>query len=89
MQQLNLFQQAQDMPLFQVAEEAEAVTVKLVGDFYEAYGENAVVVSKTLGFTLTSRPINGIRTPLCGIPLYSSLRYFQQLKDSGLTINVL
>lgn len=87
MQQLNLFQQAQDMPLFQVAE--EAVTVKLVGDFYEAYGENAVAISKALGFALTSRPINGIRTPLCGIPLYSSPRYFQQLKEAGLTVNVL
>jgi DNA mismatch repair protein MutS len=42
----------------------EALLLFRLGDFYEAFGEDARVVSHALDLTLTKRQ----ETPMCGIP---------------------
>ena len=44
-----------------------AILMFRLGDFYEMFGEDAVVASPILGATLTQR--NG--APLCGVPYHA------------------
>ncbi|MGN0847675.1 MAG: DNA mismatch repair protein MutS [Kiritimatiellia bacterium] len=52
-----------------------------LGDFYEMFGEDAVVASPILGATLTQR--NG--APLCGIPYHALDAYLAKLIRAGKT----
>ncbi|RMG39904.1 MAG: DNA mismatch repair protein MutS [Candidatus Dadabacteria bacterium] len=58
-----------------------------VGDFYEAFFEDARTVARTLNLTLTSRdkrdpdPI-----PMCGVPVSSVDGYIERLVDSGFSV---
>ena len=51
------------------AQYPQAVLLMRVGDFYEAYGDDALTVSKVLGIVLTKRS-NGVPNSmeLCGFP---------------------
>ena len=42
-----------------------------VGDFYETFSEDAILVSKELGITLTKRNNGGDQTPLAGFPFHA------------------
>ena len=55
-----------------------------LGDFYEMFMEDAVVASRVLGITLTSRN-KGVENsvPLCGIPYHSSQGYIAKLISAG------
>jgi len=55
-----------------------------LGDFYEMFMEDAVVASRVLGITLTSRN-KGVENsvPLCGIPYHSSQSYIAKLISAG------
>ncbi len=55
-----------------------------LGDFYEAFHEDAVRISKDLGLTLTAR--QGI--PMCGIPFHTADSYIDKLVAKGYTIAV-
>lgn len=51
-----------------------------VGDFYEALGNDAIVVAEHLELTLTSRQISGNeRIPLCGFPAFKFDEYTSKL----------
>ena len=51
-----------------------------VGDFYEVFGDGAVIAAEEAGLTLTSRDV-GLkdRVPMCGFPFFSAQAYFEKL----------
>ncbi len=55
-----------------------------MGDFWETFYEDAVLVSRVLGLTLTSRGMEkGERVPLAGVPLSSLEKSVSRLVDAG------
>lgn len=60
-----------------------------LGDFYEMFFDDAVVVSKALELTLTGRDC-GLeeRAPMCGIPYHSADMYIKRLIDIGKKVAV-
>lgn len=55
-----------------------------LGDFYEMFFEDALLVSKELELTLTGKSC-GLeeRAPMCGVPYHSAASYIQKLIDNG------
>tara|TARA_Y100001960_G_scaffold332723_1_gene434472 strand:- start:2330 stop:4948 length:2619 start_codon:yes stop_codon:yes gene_type:complete len=67
----------------------EEILLVRVGDFYEAFDEDAKLISKILGIVLTSRNVGkGLRAPLAGIPYHSIDSYLKDLVDSGYRIAI-
>lgn len=61
-----------------------AILLFRLGDFYEAFFEDAHVVARELQLTLTSRPVaKGRRVPMCGIPHHALSTYLRRLIDRG------
>ncbi|HLJ58708.1 MAG TPA: DNA mismatch repair protein MutS [bacterium] len=61
-----------------------AILLFRLGDFFEAFFEDAHVVARALGLTLTSRPVaKGQRIPMCGIPHHALHTYLRRLIDAG------
>lgn len=60
-----------------------------LGDFYEMFFDDAVVVSKALELTLTGRDC-GLeeRAPMCGVPYHSADMYIKRLIDMGKKVAV-
>lgn len=55
-----------------------------LGDFYEMFFDDAVVVSKELELTLTGRDCGlDERAPMCGIPYHASDIYVKKLIENG------
>ena len=55
-----------------------------MGDFYETFGDDAVLAAPILGIALTSRAHGkGERIPLAGVPYHSVDRYLVRLLSSG------
>ena len=50
-----------------------------LGDFYEVFGEDAVIASKVLGLTLTKRH----ETPMAGLPHHAAPAYVNRLLAAG------
>jgi len=50
-----------------------------LGDFYEVFGEDAVIASKVLGLTLTKRH----ETPMAGLPHHAATTYVNRLLAAG------
>ena len=62
----------------------DAILLFRLGDFFEAFFEDAAVVSRELQLTLTSRPVaKGHRIPMCGIPHHALQTYLRRLIDRG------
>src|SRR4030042_973048 len=60
-----------------------------LGDFYEMFGEDAVVGSKELGITLTSRDRGKKeRMPLCGVPWNALDSYLPKLLSKGYKVAI-
>ncbi len=59
-----------------------------VGDFYETFADDAVLVSKELGITLTKRNNGGDQTPLAGFPYHSLDSYLPKLVKKGYKVAV-
>ncbi|MEK7315161.1 MAG: hypothetical protein AAB011_03195, partial [Candidatus Eisenbacteria bacterium] len=57
-----------------------------MGDFYETFGEDALVASRVLGIALTSRDKKRDPTPLAGVPHHSSEGYLRKLVPHGYTV---
>lgn len=55
-----------------------------LGDFYEMFFDDAVIVSKELELVLTSRA----GSPMCGVPYHSSEQYIKRLIDKGFRIAI-
>jgi DNA mismatch repair protein MutS len=60
-----------------------------MGDFYELFEDDAVIASKVLGITLTSRN-NGSAgaTPLCGFPYHAAERYVPKMITAGYRVAI-
>ena len=60
-----------------------------LGDFYEMFFEDAVVASKELGLTLTSRNREkGQDIPMAGIPYHSAAGYIAKLVSKGYRVAI-
>ncbi|MCC8135243.1 MAG: DNA mismatch repair protein MutS [Ruminococcus sp.] len=60
-----------------------------LGDFYEMFFDDAIVVSKALELTLTGKDC-GLeeRAPMCGVPFHSAEMYIKRLIDMGFKVAV-
>ena len=58
-----------------------AILMFRLGDFYEMFGEDAVVASPVLGATLTHRN----NQPMCGVPYHALNTYLAKLIRAGMT----
>lgn len=66
------------------AQYPQALLLMRVGDFYEAYGEDAIVASKVLGIVLTKRSsVTPDSVELCGFPHHSLEIYLPKLVRAG------
>lgn len=59
-----------------------------VGDFYETFSDDAELISKELGITLTKRNNGGDQTPLAGFPYHSLDTYLPKLVKRGYRVAV-
>ncbi len=59
-----------------------------VGDFYETFADDAVLISKELGITLTKRNNGGDQTPLAGFPYHALDTYLPRLVKRGYRVAV-
>lgn len=78
----------QQTPLMRQYDEIKAshpdtILLFRVGDFYETFGDDAVLVSKELGITLTKRNNGGDQTPLAGFPFHAIDTYLPKLIKGG------
>jgi len=78
------------MRQYQEVKDAYPETVLLfrVGDFYETFGEDAKLVSKELGITLTNRNNGGDQTPLAGFPHHAVDSYLPKLVKKGYKVAI-
>lgn len=59
-----------------------------VGDFYETFADDAQLISKELGITLTKRNNGGDQTPLAGFPYHALDNYLPKLVKKGYKVAV-
>lgn len=59
-----------------------------LGDFYEMFFEDARIVSKELGLTLTSRSGNKDKAPMCGVPYHAAETYINKLVSRGYKVAI-
>ncbi len=66
------------------SQSGEALLFFRMGDFYELFGDDAVVASKILDLTLTSRDKNKENAlPMAGLPYHAATGYIQRLLECG------
>jgi DNA mismatch repair protein MutS len=67
----------------------EAVLLFRMGDFYETFYDDAVLCSKVLGITLTSRnKADDAPIPLAGIPYHALENYLRKLVEAGYKVAI-
>ncbi|WP_028509859.1 DNA mismatch repair protein MutS [Ruminococcus sp. NK3A76] len=60
-----------------------------VGDFYEMFFDDAVMVSKAIGLTLTGKDCGlDDRAPMCGVPFHACDEYAKKLIETGFMVAV-
>src|SRR6266704_3333370 len=70
-------------------EHPHALVFFRLGDFYELFFEDAVVASRELQITLTSRnKERGIAVPMCGVPYHAAENYISKLIRKGFKVAV-
>jgi len=71
------------------SEYPDAILFFRLGDFYEMFLDDAVIASRILDITLTSRNKGSLdEVPLCGIPFHSCQPYIQKLVENGYKVAV-
>ena len=70
------------------SENPDALLMFRLGDFYEAFFEDAKTVSECLSLVLTHRGTDGFGAdvPMCGIPWHAADNYFGRLVKSGFKV---
>ena len=62
----------------------DAIVMFRLGDFYEMFFDDAMIVSKELELALTGKNAGAKeRAPMCGVPFHSASGYIQKLVDNG------
>ena len=61
-----------------------------MGDFYEMFYEDALVASRALDLTLTSRSkdASGTAVPMCGVPFHAADGYIARLVKKGYRVAI-
>lgn len=59
-----------------------------LGDFYEMFFEDAELVARELGLTLTSRSGNKDKAPMCGVPYHAAESYINKLIHKGYKVAI-
>ena len=60
-----------------------------LGDFYEMFGDDALIGSKELELTLTSREAGkDNRVPMCGVPYHAASSYIGRLVEKGYKVAI-
>ena len=59
-----------------------------LGDFYEMFMDDALLVSKELELTLTKRSTAGEGIPMCGVPYHSAEPYINKLVNRGYKVAI-
>lgn len=66
------------------ANHQDAILLFRLGDFYEAFDEDARLLARELDIALTSKPMGkGMRVPLAGVPYHSLERHLATLISRG------
>lgn len=71
------------------AEHPGVILLMRVGDFYEAYGEDADTIAAALNITLTGRDDGGQRVAMAGVPHHSAERYIARLIRKGFRVAIM
>src|SRR5580698_2762729 len=67
----------------------DALLMFRLGDFYELFYEDAVVASRDLEITLTSRnKEKGAAIPMCGVPYHAAEGYITRLIRKGFKVAI-
>ncbi len=71
-------------------QQRDAILFFRMGDFYEMFYEDALVASRALELTLTSRSKdqNGGGIPMCGIPFHAADTYIARLVKKGFRVAI-
>ncbi len=67
----------------------DAIVFFRLGDFYEMFFDDAILVSKLLELTLTGRDCGlPTRAPMCGVPYHSAEQYLKRLVNLGYRVAI-
>lgn len=68
----------------------DAVLFYRMGDFYEMFFDDAVIASKVLGITLTSRSAkdDANKVPMCGVPFHAVSGYLGKMIRAGYRVAI-
>jgi DNA mismatch repair protein MutS len=66
----------------------DAILLFRVGDFYETFGEDAVIAAGVLGITLTKRNNGSASSELAGFPHHSLDTYLHKLVKAGYRVAI-
>ncbi|MCQ2418037.1 MAG: DNA mismatch repair protein MutS [Oscillospiraceae bacterium] len=67
----------------------DAIVFFRLGDFYEMFFDDAILVSKLLELTLTGRDCGlPTRAPMCGVPYHSADQYLKKLVNLGYRVAI-
>jgi DNA mismatch repair protein MutS len=66
----------------------DAILLFRLGDFFEAFNQDAEQISEVLGITLTGRGKGEKRTPMAGIPHHALPTYLPKLVKAGLKVAI-
>jgi DNA mismatch repair protein MutS len=68
---------------------ADSILLFRLGDFYEGFYQDAEVMARELGITLTSREMGkGNRAPMAGIPCHAAEGYISRLVERGYRVAI-
>src|SRR3954462_9177261 len=66
----------------------DAILLFRVGDFYETFGQDAVIASRVLGITLTKRNNGSDSNELAGFPHHALDTYLHKLVKAGYRVAI-
>lgn len=66
----------------------DAILLFRVGDFYETFGQDAIITSKVLGITLTKRSNGSADSELAGFPHHALDTYLHKLVKAGYRVAI-
>ena len=84
----------EDTPMMQQynrmkAENPGTILFFRMGDFYETFGDDAVITAKVLDITLTTRgKVRGEKMPLAGIPYHALDAYLHKMVKAGYKVAI-
>ncbi|HEU5310962.1 MAG TPA: DNA mismatch repair protein MutS, partial [Candidatus Eisenbacteria bacterium] len=70
------------------AEHPGSILLFRMGDFYETFGDDALVASRVLGIALTTRDKKRDPIPLAGVPHHSVEGYLKKLVQEGYSVAI-